>query len=59
MVVAFRRDPLLPLDDCHHALQPMIPQLDPSALQPCLQRHDISRQPEVEGDKPKRQKFKR
>jgi hypothetical protein len=28
-------------------------------LHRCLQRHGISRLPEVEGDKPKRQKFKR
>lgn len=28
-------------------------------LHRCLQRHGISRLPDVEGDKPKRQKFKR
>lgn len=32
---------------------------DPSALHRCLKRHGISRLPDVEGDKPKRQKFKR
>lgn len=59
MVVAFRRHTLLPLDDCLYALQPTIPHLTRSALHRCLQRHGISRLPEVEGDKPKRQRFKR
>jgi len=30
-----------------------------SALHRCLQRHGISQLPDMEGDKPKRQKFKR
>ena len=59
MVVAFRRHTLLPLDDCLYALQPSIPHLTRSALHRCLQRHGISRLPDVEGDKPKRQRFKR
>ena len=59
MVVAFRRHTLLPLDDCLYALQPTIPHLTRSSLHRCLQRHDISRLPEVDGDKPKRQRFKR
>ena len=59
MVVAFRRHTLLPLDDCLYALQPSLPHLTRSALHRCLQRHGISRLPEVEGDKPKRQRFKR
>ena len=58
-IVAFRCHTLLPLDDCLHALQPSIPHLTRSALHRCLQRHGISRLPDVEGDKPKRQKFKR
>ena len=58
-IVAFRRHTLLPLDDCLYALQPSIPHLTRSALHRCLQRHGISRLPDVEGDKPKRQKFKR
>ncbi|MDO5758983.1 MAG: IS481 family transposase, partial [Rhodobacterales bacterium] len=57
--LAFRRHTLLPLDDCLHALQPSIPQLTQSALHRCLQRHDIARLSNVEGDKPGRQKFKR
>ena len=57
-VVAFRRHTLLPLDDCLYALQPSIPHLTRSALHRCLQRHGISRLPDVEGDKPKWQKFK-
>ncbi len=58
MIVAFRRHTLLPLDDCLYALQPAIPHLTRSSLHRCLQRHGISRLPEVEGDKPKK-KFKR
>ena len=58
-VVAFRRHTLLPLDDCLYALQPSIPHLTRSALHRCLQRHGISRLPDVGGDKPKRAKFKR
>lgn len=59
MIVAFRRHTLLPLDDCLHAWQPSNPHLTRSALHRCLQRHGISRLPDVEGDKPKRSKFKR
>ena len=58
VLVAFRRHTLLPLDDCLYALQPTIPHLTRSSLHRCLQRHGISRLPEVEGDKPKK-KFKR
>ena len=36
-----------------------IPHLTRSALHRCLQRHGISRLPDVEGDKSRRQKFKR
>ena len=58
MIVAFRRHTLLPLDDCLYALQPTIPHLTRSSLHRCLQRHGISRLPNVDGDKPKRKKFK-
>jgi hypothetical protein len=58
-VVAFRRYTLLPLDDCLYALQPTIPHLTRSNLHRCLQRHGISRLPEVEGDKPAKKKFKK
>lgn len=58
IVVAFRRHTLLPLDDCLYALQATIPHLTRSSLHRCLQRRDISRLPEVEGDKPRRSKFK-
>src|SRR6202162_1210732 len=50
VVAAFRRHPLLPLDDCLYALQPTIPPLTRSTLHRCLQRHDISRLPQVEGE---------
>ncbi len=59
MIVAFRRHTLLPLDDCLYALHSSIPNLTRSSLHRCLQRHGISRLPDVDGDKPKRQKFKR
>jgi len=49
MVVAFRRHTLLPLDDRLYALQPSIPHLTRSALHRRLQRHGISRLPDVEG----------
>ena len=58
VVVAFRRHTLLPLDDCLYALQPTIPHLTRSSLHRCLQRHGISRLPDVEGAKPPKKKFK-
>src|ERR687898_3665933 len=58
VVVAFRRHTLLPLDDCLYALQATIPHLTRSSLHRCLQRHGISRLPEVTGDKPAKKKFK-
>ena len=57
VIVAFRRHTLLPLDDCLYALQPTIPHLTRSSLHRCLQRHGISRLPEVEGDKPSKERF--
>jgi transposase-like protein len=56
VIVAFRRHTLLPLDDCLYALQPTIPSLTRSSLHRCLQRHGISRLPEVEGDMPTKAK---
>jgi hypothetical protein len=56
-IVALRKYTLLPPDDCLYALQPSIPHLTCSSMHRCLQRHGISRLPEVEGDKAKRQKF--
>ena len=58
VVVAFRRHTLLPLDYCLYALQATIPHLTRSSLHRSLQRHGISRLPEVDGDKPVRKKFK-
>jgi transposase InsO family protein len=58
IIVAFRKHTLLPLDDCLYALQPTIPRLSRSSLHRCLQRHEISRLPEVAGDKPTKKKFK-
>jgi hypothetical protein len=59
IIVAFRRHTLLPLDDCLYALQPSIGHLTKSSLHRCLQRHGISRLPQVEGSKPARKAFKR
>ena len=59
IVVAFRRHTLLPLDDCLYALQATIPYLTRSSLHRCLQRHGISRLPDVEGDKLSKHKFRR
>ena len=58
VIVAFRRHTLLALDDCLYALQPTIPHLSRSSLHRCLQRHGISRLPDVDGDLPARKKFK-
>jgi len=58
VIVAFRRHTLLPLDDCLYSLQPTIPHLTRSSLHRCLQRHGISRLPEVEGNKVDKKKFK-
>jgi hypothetical protein len=58
VIVAFRRHTLLPLDDCLYALQATIPHLTRSSLHRCLQRHGISRLPQVDGDKPNKRKFK-
>jgi len=58
IIVAFRRHTLLSLDDCLYALQATIPHLTRSSLHRCLQRHGISRLPEVTGDKEPKRKFK-
>ena len=58
IIVAFRKHTLLPLDDCLYALQATIPLLTRSSLHRCLQRHGISRLPEVTGDKEPKKKFK-
>ena len=57
IIIAFRRHTLLPLDDCLYGLQTTIPHLTRSSLHRCLERHGISRLPEIEGDKPKKKRF--
>ena len=60
MIVAFRKHTLLPLDDCLYALQETISELTRSSLHRCLQRHGISRLPDMKEEnavKPKK-KFK-
>lgn len=58
VIVAFRRHTLLPLDDCLYALQATIPHLTRSSLHRCLQRHGISRLPDVEGEASPKKRFK-
>lgn len=58
IIIAFRRHTRLPLDDCLYSLQATIPHLTRSSLHRCLQRHGVSRLPDVEGDQPARKKFK-
>ncbi|XUP37673.1 IS481 family transposase (plasmid) [Xanthomonas axonopodis pv. vasculorum] len=57
-IVAFRKHTLLPLDDCLYALQPSMPRLTRSSLHRCLQRHGISRLPEIKGDNAAKKRFK-
>jgi transposase InsO family protein len=59
IAVAFRKHTLLALDDCLYALQATIPHLTRSSLHRCYQRHGISRLPEMEGDKPAKQAFRK
>jgi len=58
IIVAFRKHTLLPLDDCLYALLATIPHLTRSSLHRCLQRHGISRLPDVAGTKPAKKTFK-
>ena len=58
IIVTFCKHPLLPLDDCLYALQATIPHLTRSSLHRCLQRHGISRLPDVEDGKTRKRKFK-
>lgn len=59
LIVAFRKHTLLPLDDCLYALQETIPHLTRSALHRCLQRHGISRLPQVTEQSSKKKRFKK
>jgi hypothetical protein len=58
LIVAFRKHTLVPLDDCLSALQATLPHLTRSALHRCLQRHGISRLPDMEGEQPAKKQFK-
>ncbi|WP_341753487.1 IS481 family transposase [Candidatus Tisiphia endosymbiont of Dioctria rufipes] len=58
MCIAFRKHTLLSLDDCLYALQVSIPKLTRSSLRRLLQRHNVSRLPEVKGDNKIKKKFK-
>src|SRR5271170_2480121 len=56
--VVVRRHTLLPLDDCLYAMQPTIPHLTRSSLHRCLQRHGVSRLPQIGGEASPKSKFK-
>lgn len=58
IIAAFRRQTLLPLDDCLYALQATIPHLTRSSWHRGFQRHGISRLPEVTGDEQPKKTFK-
>ena len=58
IMVAFRRHTLLPLDDGRYAWHATIPHLTRSSLHRGLQRHGISRLPDVTGDKRPKKKFR-
>jgi hypothetical protein len=57
LIVAFRKHTLLLLDDCLSALQATLPHLTRSALHRCLQRHGISRLPDMTGEAPAKNHF--
>ena len=59
LIVAFRKHTLLPLDDCLYTLQETIPHLTRSALHRCLQRHGISRLPQMTDQASKKKRFKK
>lgn len=59
VIVAFRKHTLLPLDDCLYTLQETIPHLTRSSLHRCLQRHGISRLPEMTEKAPQKKRFKK
>jgi hypothetical protein len=52
LIIAFRKQTLLPLDDGLYALHGTLPPLTRSALHRCLQRHGIRRLPAMIGEKP-------
>jgi transposase-like protein len=58
LIVAVRKHTLLPLDDCLYVLQDTMPHLTRSTLHRCLQRHGISRLPEVSDKPAKKSRFK-
>ena len=58
IVIAIRRHILLPFDDCLYALQPTIPRLTRSSLHRRLNRHGVSRSPDVAGDTEAEKKFR-
>ena len=59
MIVAFSPEhTLLPLDDCLLRASADHPASDASSLHRCLQRHGVSRLPQVEGEASPKRKFK-
>ena len=58
IICEFRRQTLLPLDDCYDVLKDQIPKLSRSNLHRCLKRHGLSRLPRQEEDAAPKKKFK-
>ena len=59
LIVAFRQQTLLPLDDCLYALRESLPHLTRSSLHRCLQRHGLSRLPDIVAVPKKKSRFKK
>src|SRR5258708_5410780 len=59
LIVSFRKHTLLSLDDCLYTLQETIPHLSRSSLHRCLQRHGISRLPDIIEKPSKKKRFKK
>ncbi len=58
VICEFRRQTLLPLDDCYDVLKDQIPKLSRSNLHRCLQRHGLSRLPSQKDEAAPKKKFK-
>jgi len=57
-ICEFRRQTLLPLDDCYDVLKEEIPKLSRSNLHRCLKRHGLSKLPKEKEEAKPRKKFK-
>lgn len=58
LCIAFRKHTFLPPDDCLSALQAAISHLTRLSLRRLFERYDLSRLPDVEGERGRRKKFR-